>query len=398
MRCGRRAVRLTPRRSSASSSRAARPAIPARSRSTSRLAARTHRPRCRSPRPSSACARTSSRSTRSAWALAANGRTAEARSVIARALAEGTEDGRLFLHAGDHSCRRGRAARGRTLAAEGGAPALDAPAVGTHPARQTAHRPSTHELGERHEEESCAESCPRSPRPDSSLAGPPDATASSHMDAPLIVLDDAANTTDVYAFVQGTERTQVAGDGARRLPVRGAGHRPEQVQLRRQRALRHSRRAGEGRRRRTADALVRVPLHDAVQEPPHDPAVVPRRRQRRGRRGAEPDAVLLGDQGRSPHRPADPARHGHRAAEQPGQRHAVLQPGRQRREAGQGRRRHRRPARSLHAAVDRLARRRLSSPLPASATTASTATSRRSSICCSCATPARMRSVDSTST
>ena len=35
-----------------------------------------------------------------------------------------------------------------------------------------------------------------------SLAGPPDATASSHMDAPLIVFDDAANTTDVYAFVQ----------------------------------------------------------------------------------------------------------------------------------------------------------------------------------------------------
>ena len=35
-----------------------------------------------------------------------------------------------------------------------------------------------------------------------SLAGPPDATASSHMDAPLIVLDDAANTTDVYAFVR----------------------------------------------------------------------------------------------------------------------------------------------------------------------------------------------------
>ena len=73
------------------------------------------------------------------------------------------------------------------------------------------------------------------------------------MDAPLIVLDDAANTTDVYAFVQGTERTQVAGDGARRLPVRGARHRPEQVQLRRQRALRHSRGAGEGRGRRPAD-------------------------------------------------------------------------------------------------------------------------------------------------
>src|SRR5207249_2549977 len=29
--------------------------------------------------------------------------------------------------------------------------------------------------------------------------------ASSHMDAPLIVLDDAANTTDVYAFVTGED-------------------------------------------------------------------------------------------------------------------------------------------------------------------------------------------------
>jgi hypothetical protein len=34
------------------------------------------------------------------------------------------------------------------------------------------------------------------------LAGSTPARASSHMDAPLITLDDAANTTDVYAFVQ----------------------------------------------------------------------------------------------------------------------------------------------------------------------------------------------------
>jgi len=34
------------------------------------------------------------------------------------------------------------------------------------------------------------------------LSGAGTARASSHMDAPLIVLDDAANTTDVYAFVQ----------------------------------------------------------------------------------------------------------------------------------------------------------------------------------------------------
>jgi hypothetical protein len=34
------------------------------------------------------------------------------------------------------------------------------------------------------------------------MAGPAAAIASSHMDAPLITLDDAANTTDVYAFVR----------------------------------------------------------------------------------------------------------------------------------------------------------------------------------------------------
>ena len=35
-----------------------------------------------------------------AWALAASGRVGEARDVIGRAVAEGTEDARLFLHAG----------------------------------------------------------------------------------------------------------------------------------------------------------------------------------------------------------------------------------------------------------------------------------------------------------
>ncbi len=32
--------------------------------------------------------------------------------------------------------------------------------------------------------------------------------ASSHMDAPLITRDPAANTTDVYAFVRGTNETK----------------------------------------------------------------------------------------------------------------------------------------------------------------------------------------------
>ena len=37
---------------------------------------------------------------------------------------------------------------------------------------------------------------------------PSDAVASSHMDAPLITLDPAANTTDVYAFVSAIGTTQ----------------------------------------------------------------------------------------------------------------------------------------------------------------------------------------------
>jgi hypothetical protein len=41
------------------------------------------------------------------------------------------------------------------------------------------------------------------------LAGAQTAHASSHMDAPLITLDDAANTTDVYAFVQRENGTKV---------------------------------------------------------------------------------------------------------------------------------------------------------------------------------------------
>jgi tetratricopeptide (TPR) repeat protein len=43
-----------------------------------------------------------------AWALAADGRITEALPVITRALAEGTQDGRLFLHAGVINAKAGR--------------------------------------------------------------------------------------------------------------------------------------------------------------------------------------------------------------------------------------------------------------------------------------------------
>ena len=43
-----------------------------------------------------------------AWALAASGRIDEAHETISRALAEGTQDARLFLHAGVISAAAGR--------------------------------------------------------------------------------------------------------------------------------------------------------------------------------------------------------------------------------------------------------------------------------------------------
>jgi tetratricopeptide (TPR) repeat protein len=48
-----------------------------------------------------------------AWSLAAAGRTAEADGVMTRALAEGTNDARLFYHAGIIASARGQSARAR---------------------------------------------------------------------------------------------------------------------------------------------------------------------------------------------------------------------------------------------------------------------------------------------
>src|SRR6187455_2437424 len=47
------------------------------------------------------------------------------------------------------------------------------------------------------------------------VALPTNVLASSHMDAPLIILDPAANTTDVYAFVDqdGTQKSLVLALG-----------------------------------------------------------------------------------------------------------------------------------------------------------------------------------------
>ena len=133
-------------------------------------------------------------------------------------------------------------------------------------------------------------------------------------------------------------RQQISHDRARGVPARGARHRPQQVQLRRRRALRDSRGHRKRRREGPHNLLLSVQVRHDIQEPQHDPAVVPRRDRQRRRRLAESHPAIYGRQGRWAHRRTDAARARHRAAQQPGERHAEVQPRQRRRTAREGRR------------------------------------------------------------
>ena len=100
---------------------------------------------------------------------------------------------------------------------------------------------------------------------------PATAQASSHMDAPLITLDDAANTTDVHVRLAAL-RTEDLTTALAVYPHEEPGIGPNK-QLRRRRALRDQGRDREGRRQGTHHALLSVPLRYELQEPQHDPAV-----------------------------------------------------------------------------------------------------------------------------
>ncbi len=177
-------------------------------------------------------------------------------------------------------------------------------------------------------------------------------------------------------------RPEVSDDRARRVSARGARHRPEQVQLRRRRALRDPRRDRRGRGRGPNDLRLPVPLQHDVQEPEHHPAVVPRRHQRRRRRVAESDPALHGHEGRLPHRAC--RRASARASCRRTTR-AIATPKYNRGNDGE------QPAKdgvAIDSDLDRVHGRSRSPSSrtaigrsPASATTASTPTSRRSSTC-----------------
>ena len=161
------------------------------------------------------------------------------------------------------------------------------------------------------------------------------------MDAPLITLDDAANTTDVYAFVSQRFGRKYLTTALAVYPHEEPGIGPNKYNFDDDVLYEIRVATGEGRRQGAHHALLPVPVRHDLQEPQHDPAVVPRRHRQRGRRVAEPDSALHGGQGRLAHRERRSPRPRDRAAEQPGQRDAEIQPDGQRRAAGEGRRRRR---------------------------------------------------------
>jgi hypothetical protein len=165
--------------------------------------------------------------------------------------------------------------------------------------------------------------------------------ASSHMDAPLITLDPAANTTDIYAFVSQDQ------DGKKFLTVAMSVYPMENP--------------GIGPNKYNFDDYVRYDLHVALGKDvaAGRPTITYRfefdtkfknsKTLLQSYLGVVNDVVnSVGDPNQNltqtytvkkPLWPGDDARRRGRSAEQPGQRHAFLQRGRQRREPGAQRRR-----------------------------------------------------------
>ena len=201
------------------------------------------------------------------------------------------------------------------------------------------------------------------------------------MDAPLITLDDAANTTDVYAFVSQRFGRKYLTTALAVYPHEEPGIGPNKYNFDDDVLYEIRVATGDDVAKGRTTYAYQFTFDTTYQEPQHDPAVVPRRDRQRRRRVAEPDPALHASTRSTSARVHHTARTRHRAAEQPGQRDAEVQPQRRRRAAGQGRRGRRGRPRRLHGAVDRRARGRLPAPSPGSGTTGSMPTCRRSSIC-----------------
>ena len=185
------------------------------------------------------------------------------------------------------------------------------------------------------------------------LVCPATAGASSHMDAPLITLDDAANTTDVYAFVSYKDGVKYLTTALAVYPHEEPGIGPNKYNFDDDVLYEIRVATGDDAQEGPHDLRLSVPIRHEVPESRHHPAVVPRRDRQRGRWGAEPDPALHRHQGRLPHGCHHTARKRHRPTQQSGDRDAQVQPQQRRRPARQGRRGRRGRPRRLHGAVDR---------------------------------------------
>ena len=160
------------------------------------------------------------------------------------------------------------------------------------------------------------------------------------MDAPLITLDDAANTTDVYAFVsQLGGKMLVAALGV--YPFEEPGIGPNKYNFDDNVLYEiHVAAGNDDVQAGRATYQLPVPVLHQLQEQEDHPPVVPRRHSERRRCGAEPDAALQGHEGRSPQRRAtQSSARGVVPPNNQGNATPLLQPGQQRRESCEGRRR-----------------------------------------------------------
>ena len=211
------------------------------------------------------------------------------------------------------------------------------------------------------------------------------ALASSHMDAPLITLDDAANTTDVYAFVTRARRRAVprrprSPSTRSRSPASARTSTTSTTTC----ATRSTWRSATTWRSGRPTLSYQFEFQTRFKNQRHDPAVVPGRGAGRGRRGPEPDADVHGAADRPPQR-ASRTFLGTGVVPPNNQGNATpfYNQGDDGEQPGEGRRRD--AGRRSTATPRRRSRRsrRATACSRASATTASTPTSSRSSTCCS---------------
>ena len=124
-------------------------------------------------------------------------------------------------------------------------------------------------------------------------AAPRAAMASSHMDAPLITLDPAANTTDVTPSSRWTTASRCSSRRWPSIPFEEPGIGPNKYNFDDDVLYEiHVAAGNDDVQAGRATYSYQFRFNDAFKNTKHDPPVLPGRHPERGRRGAEPDPAL----------------------------------------------------------------------------------------------------------